>query len=372
MKILLAAGVFFPDVGGPAIHVRKIAERLAKEGFSVQVAAYGDDPSGTKFDFKVTRVSRKWNKAFQWIFYFILALWHAPTSKIIYAFDPTAAGLPARISSWIFRKPFLIRVGGDPIWEREAELGRRIMPMETYYEKNLYLKDKPFLHKAMSVVMKSVDKMVVYNQNFKDFFSKYFGVPQNKIVVIKNPVFKRESASPTLPAEPVILFAGRLVSYKNLPLVIRAFKNVGIGKLEIVGAGPEKVKLLNLTKSLSLKERVGFIDSLPQEKLFGHIKNSAVCIGPALSEFNPNFILEALSFGKPVLLSRGHGLSVELPEEFLFNPLDQKELEGKLKNLLQKENYEQAVKKVDSLPLNHSWEAVTNAHLSLIKDIIRK
>ncbi|MEK7176185.1 MAG: glycosyltransferase family 4 protein [Patescibacteria group bacterium] len=364
MKILLAAGVFFPDVGGPAIHVRKIAERLVEAGFRVRVVAYGDDEAHTEFSFKVSRVSRKFPKVIQWFLYFSLCLWHAPTSRIIYAFDPTAAGLPARLVALIFHRPFIIRVGGDPIWEREAEMGRRLMPLEKYYEQGLHKQDKPELYRIIRWVLKGARKVIVYNQNFKNFYMKYFGVLENRIVVIKNPVFKRESASPGLPVPSVVLFAGRFVAYKNLAMVVRAFHNIGKGKLLLIGSGPEEDKLHG--------EGIVIIHSLPQEKLFEHIREAAVCIGPALSEFNPNFILEALSFGKPVLISRGHGLSVELPEEMLFNPLSQEDFETKLKNLLEEENYQKAIAKVASLPLNHSWEAVTGAHLALINDIIRK
>ena len=363
MKILLAAGVFYPDVGGPAIHVQKIAERLAAGGLRVQVVAYGDDPSNTQFKFKVTRISRKLPKNIQWFFYLALVIWHSSFSKIVYAFDPTAAGVPARIATSIFHKPFLIRVGGDPIWEREAEMGRRFLPLEKYYEQGLYLKDKPILYNIIRWVLKGSCRMVVYNQNFKNFYAKYFDVPAEKITVIKNPVFKREQGSNILPEDPIILFAGRFVAYKNLPLVIKAVENVGKGKLVLIGSGPEKDKLHG--------SRVAILKSLSQEKLFEHIKQSAICIGPALSEFNPNFILEALSFGKPVLLSRGHGLSVELPEEFLFDPMDQRELERKLHYILQPENYERAVNMVNNLPLRQSWEDVTSAHLDIIETCIK-
>ncbi len=371
-RILIAAGIYPPDVGGPAIHVRKIAERLSHEGFAVQVIAYGDDPSQTKFDFKVTRISRKLPKFLQWISYLVLVFYHAISSKLVYAFDPTAAGVPAALAALVFARPFVIRVGGDPIWEREVETWRRFLPMDAYYDQGLYLKDQPVLYKVICKVLNSANRVVVYNQNFKDFFSKYFNVDQAKINIIKNPVFKRESASPEISKDPIILFAGRLVSYKNLPLVIRAFSNVGQGKLIIIGGGPEKSKLAEIVESLGLQERVTFINSLPQEKLFEYIKSAAICLGPALSEFNPNFILEALSFGKPVLLSQGHGLSVDLPKEFLFNPMSEKDLEDKLRSILESERYRQAVATVDRLPLDHSWEMVTDAHLEIIKDIIQK
>jgi glycosyltransferase involved in cell wall biosynthesis len=360
MKVLLAAGVFYPDVGGPAIHVKKIAERFSAEGLDVLIIAYGDDPAHTPFSFRVKRVSRRFPKPLQWVFYTLLMLWHAPESKVIYAFDPTAAGVPARIAATIFHKPFLIRVGGDPIWEREAEMGRRLMPIDKYYELGLYKKDKPGLYKIIRGLLQGSDKVVVYNQNFRDFYVRYFSVSPEKFLIIKNPATRRAQAvSEELPAEPTILFAGRFVAYKNLPMVVKAWKEVGIGKLMLIGSGPEEPRLR--------QEGVTILPSVPQDQLFEYIKKSAVCIGPALSEFNPNFILEALSFGKPVLLSRGNGLSVELPEEFLFNPLDQQEFEQKLRSILQPKNYKKAVQMVNNLPLNQGWEEVTDAHLHLIK-----
>ncbi|MEK9185416.1 MAG: glycosyltransferase, partial [Patescibacteria group bacterium] len=111
IKVLLATGVFFPDVGGPAIHVRKIAERLVEEGLEPTVLCYGDDPSHTEFLFKVIRISRNHHKAIQWLLYFFYALRFTLYASIVYAFDPTAAGLPACLATKILGKPFLIRVG---------------------------------------------------------------------------------------------------------------------------------------------------------------------------------------------------------------------------------------------------------------------
>lgn len=370
MKILLAAGVFYPDVGGPAIHVRKIAERFMEEGFDVQVISYGDDNSNTPFNFRVSRVSRKLPKLIQWISYLALVFYHGLDSRVIYALDPTAAGLPARIVSLILSKSFVIRVGGDPIWEREAEMGRRLLPMDDYYKQGLYAVDRPILFRIIRWVIRGASTMIVYNQNFKDFYNKYFGIDESKIIIIKNPVFKRESASEYLLEEPVVMFAGRLVSYKNLPRVMRAISNLPKGKLLIVGTGPEKDNLIDLSRSLSITNRIQFVNSLPQEKLFELIRSSSVCIAPAFSEFNPNFILEALSLGKPVLISKGHGLSVDIPKELEFNPLDETDIESKLAYVLSENNYPKIIHEINNLELNRTWDEVTNSHLSIIKKLL--
>lgn len=376
MKILLAAGVFYPDVGGPAIHVRKIAERLKDEGMEPIVVAYGDDPEKKVFGFSVFRVSRKHHKLFQWLLYFFYIFKFSFKSDLIYAFDPTAAGLPARIISFILAKPFIIRVGGDPIWEREAEMGRRIMPITNYYEEGLYKIDKPILFKIIKWILNSADGVVFYNTFWREFYNKYYGLSLDKIRIVKNPIFRREKAFSNLPEDPQIIFAGRFVTYKNLERVMRAFDKVysktGKGKLLLIGKGPEYEKLINLRKNLSCANKIEFLESLPQDKLFEKVRESALSIGPALSEFNPNFILESLSLGKPVLLSKGHGLSIDLPNEFIFDPLSEDDLFRKLDYMFVPENYSKMVDAVNRLDMEQTWDKVTDFHLNLIKSYLIK
>lgn len=371
MKVLLAAGIFYPDVGGPAIHVRKIAEALTDHGYKVTVIAYGDDKTNKEFPFKVVRVSRKHHKILQWLIYQYLAIKYAWSSRIVYAFDPTAAGIPARIAAFIFNRPFIIRIGGDPIWERVVELNQRFITIVDYYKNGFYKKDKPILYLLIKKLISSSDKIVVYGQFFKDFYVNYFKANSKVISIIKNPVKQTEKADENISDNPTILFAGRFVSYKNLPFVIKVMSKVRNkikkGNLVLIGSGPEKSSLLKLVEELNAKDYVIFKDSLPQEELFKNIRSSAVCIGHALSEFNPNFILESLSLGKPVLLTKGNGLSVELPEEMLFDPFAEQELESKILYMFDKENYKKIVNKVNSLPLNQGWDNVVNAHLSIIE-----
>ncbi|MDP2696259.1 MAG: glycosyltransferase family 4 protein [bacterium] len=374
MKIILAAGVFYPDVGGPAIHVRKIAEAFTKNGWSVKVITYGHNKDEDNFPFVVSRVSRSYPGFLRWLIYFIKMFFSSFNAGAIYAFDPTAAGLPAALAAKILRKKFIIRLGGDPIWERVVERGERFLSLEDYYEQKLHLQDKPRLFKLIRWVMKSADRVVVYSQFFKDFCVKYLGVEPNRIEIIANPVTRREDAS--MPKEIAILFAGRFVKYKNLEMLVEVFAKLRskfqYGKLILIGHGPEEDVLRDLVENIGASDYIEILPSLPQEALFNQIRSAAVCIGPALSEFNPNFILECLSFGKPTILSKGNGLTVQLPEDWLFDPKSASDLENKLSQFFDKNFYEQSLARVKQLPMSQSWEKVVGEHIEIIKQMTKR
>lgn len=118
-------------------------------------------------------------------------------------------------------------------------------------------------------------------------------------------------------------FVGRLNKIKNLPCFLNAAKifsnKVKNSRFIIVGDGPERKKLELMSERIGLKNVIftGYRSDVAEI-----ISSFDVSVLPSLHEGCPNFILESMASGKPVIASRAEG-NTELIEDckngFLFN-----------------------------------------------------
>lgn len=109
------------------------------------------------------------------------------------------------------------------------------------------------------------------------------------------------------------VYVGRLVFYKNIETIIKAipivkefFPDV---KFVIIGGGPHKSYLENLTKKLQLENNVVFKGYVSKEEKLSIISSSSFMVFPSLCEGFGLVILESFSQRKPVLVSDVRPLS---------------------------------------------------------------
>lgn len=103
-----------------------------------------------------------------------------------------------------------------------------------------------------------------------------------------------------------ILFVGRLVPYKGLPVLLRAFSIMTQpAQLIIVGTGPEKQKLKALAKKLKVSDRVIFKGRVNQEDLDHLFETSTVFCLPSINRLEAFgvVLIEAMRAGCPVVAS---------------------------------------------------------------------
>ncbi|HKT75762.1 MAG TPA: glycosyltransferase [Sphingobium sp.] len=98
--------------------------------------------------------------------------------------------------------------------------------------------------------------------------------------------------------------AGRLVSQKNFPLMIRAFaKGAGEGdRLVIYGDGPQRAALASLADELGLGNRIRFAGHVPD--LASHLVGHDLFLLSSDYEGVPAVLLEALAAGLPIIATQ--------------------------------------------------------------------
>lgn len=121
-----------------------------------------------------------------------------------------------------------------------------------------------------------------------------------------------------------ILFVGRLVKRKGVDDLLAAFKALRVelpdAELEIVGEGPDLLRLQKMSREMGLSEHVKFYGNLRGERLFERYWEADVFVMPSrrtkmdVEGFGTVF-LEAGMFGKPSIGTRSGGI----PEAVLDN-----------------------------------------------------
>ena len=111
----------------------------------------------------------------------------------------------------------------------------------------------------------------------------------------------------------LLLYSGRLVSFKGVQYLIKAMKKV-INKYEntyliIVGDGAFKGELVKLAKRLGISNNVVFLGAIPHKTLLHWLPNFDVFVYPEVrGQGISNAVLEAMASGVPVIASNVGGL----------------------------------------------------------------
>lgn len=371
-SVLLAAGIFPPDIGGPATHTLRFLKRFSDKGLKVGVVTYSDVKESGEIDngFDVERVSRKILTGLRHIVYLIKIFAASLRYEIIYAQDISATGLPAAFVARLVGRRFMVRIGGDLLWERLAEKGKTKLSVINFYNEDNY--KKRFLYHVGQTVMMNAEKIIVPSEILANIYINHYGIDQNKIFIVPNPLPNISKIKGRKELRDII-FAGRFTKYKNLERLIIAFANIcndlDSARLIMAGDGPEKRNIIELVKRLKIEDRVFFPGVISADNLMVKISSSAICVLPSLTDINPNFILECISMGKPIMVTRENGLSLKLPDKFLVDPIDIGDIEEKLKNIfLFRENFAEEIHKIVEDAHTLSWDDIINKHLELFKN----
>jgi glycosyltransferase involved in cell wall biosynthesis len=152
-------------------------------------------------------------------------------------------------------------------------------------------------------------RVIVISRGIADELVKHTRVPQSKIEVIHNPIDMQGIQAQaqnqpqfTTPGSSTIISAGRLIKLKNYPLLVRAVRNVleeHLVDLYILGQGPEKDSILELSQALGIADRVHLLGFKPQP--YAYIAQADLFALTSDHEGFGNVLVEAMALGLPVV-----------------------------------------------------------------------
>ncbi len=194
------------------------------------------------------------------------------------------------------------------------------------------------------------------------------GVPQNLITVIPCGVDYQlaKKIEVKKKAVPIITIVCRLVKYKSIDVLLRAFavlaKNEQTYMLKIIGQGPEKKNLQKLAHQLKIKNRVYFIGFIQKHlDVLKELKESCIFCLPSETEGFGIATIEAMAVGLPVVVA-------DLPVNreitgkngaVFFKSADYHDLARKLQLILSnKKRYELLSKSAQRQAKKYDWKNI--------------
>ncbi len=289
MKVLLTSPYYPPHIGGVEIHTMNLARGLAKRGYDVEVIT----SQGADEYVKVTTVPTipfPYSPIPFKLPHFSGDIYHSHVPSPFFAQGVNNKNCKPHVVTYhndVFVPP---KVDGKPVPRHLSKL----------IEKENVRIVKPVLDNAKAIIA-TTESYAQKSPVLKDYL--------HKVEVIPNAVWTDEF-TPGVDAgerEKIVLYAGRLVEYKGLPVLIRAMKGID-GRLVVLGDGEDKHICERLARSLGVNAE--FKGRVSHNEKKGWMRKARVLVLPAISRLEAFGIvmLEGMACKTPVIASRIPGV----------------------------------------------------------------
>ena len=300
MRVLVTVGIFPPDIGGPATFVPKIAKYFQDElNYEIEILTLSDNKnSNINDDFSVKRIDRNLPIIYRWLKTIFTIYKLGKNKDLIFV---NGLGTETTIANIFLKKKIIRKIVGDPVWERAYSKAKISESFDEFQVKN-YGFSISLQKKVRSFSIKKSDIVVTPSQHLKNFILN-LGF-KNKIEIINNGVFIPEENTNIFTNDQInITVVSRLVSHKNIEKIIKAISDLNspLINLNIIGDGPELNQLQKISLESNNKDNIIFHGKLNRDEIDHIFLNSDIYIQASNYEGLPHSLLEAMSYGIPVL-----------------------------------------------------------------------
>ncbi len=307
MKILLATGISFPEIGGPATYAKQFVAEFSRRGHQVTVLSYGEGKDG---------VSRKIPKGIRHLIFFVRCFARAWSSDVVFCQDLVGAGIPAMLVSKILRKPFIVRVPGDYAWEISVQKFGVKEGIDDFQKKSYGWRVE---------MLRWLEQRTVRNANAVICPSVYFrnlvggwGVAPHRLNAIYNGIDFPKEPLPSVPyadRQRVIISAGRLVPWKGFDVLIRLLKDLPGWTLQIAGDGPDADRLIGVASECGVTDRVVFLGRIERTEVLSRLAQARIFLLNSGFESFSFQVVEAMYAGSLVVVADIGNLSEIVHEQ---------------------------------------------------------
>ncbi len=304
VQLLIATGLYLPDIGGPATYTRMLEEILPAHNFTITTVTF----TSVRHLPKVIR-----HIVFTW-----RLLKVAAGKDIIYALDPVSVGVPALMVAWCTRKYFIVRLGGDYAWEQGQQRFGVTQTLDGYTNRPA---DIPWQVKLLARVQTFVAQRAQYVILPSEYLKRVvmqWGIHPEKIKVMYSSLYPIEvtSSKESVRAElgytgSVVVSIGRLVPWKGFVGLLEAItllkEDIPNLHLNIIGDGPQYAELQKKAESLGIADRITLVGKLDKKALGKAIKASDLFVLNTEYEGLSHQLLEVMDIGTPIVTTNVGG-----------------------------------------------------------------
>ena len=304
MKVVIATGLYPPEIGGPATYAQLLETKLPARGFEITIVPFG--------------WVRHYPKGIRHIVYAWKLFREATQADVIYALDSASVGLPAVFVSRLKRKPLLIRLGGDYAWEQGRVRFGYKKTLDEYIEN---MQEAPLFMRALArlqtYVCNRAHTVIVPSKYLKSIVTKW-GINPEDIKVIYSALYpidvsgtKEELRAQLSYTHPTIVSAGRLVPWKGFSALIEAIATLREKypeiTLVIAGDGEDKKALEKKVQELGVVNNVRLVGSISKDALGASIKGADVFVLNTAYEGLSHQLIEVMDIGTPIVTTPAGG-----------------------------------------------------------------
>lgn len=327
MRIVIATGIYPPEIGGPAYYAQNLERALRARGEHVVVITYGR--------------LKKLPLGIRHLAYLLLLLPRLYRTDVVLALDTFSVGVPAALACRLAGVPLVIRTGGDFLWEQHVERTRERITLPDFYAMPRTLSRKERMIFALTRwALRHAS--VVFSTSFqRDIWVTAYDIT-GKTRIIGNAVEGR--LDPIAPERKVFLALGRDIFLKNEVALMQAF---ALAKREV----PDIVL------------ETGFV---PHDEFIEKVRRCYAVVVASVSDISPNAILDAVRCSKPFMLTRYSGFAETFATcGVICDPLSTDDMAARIVELCEPERYRDLSSHAAAYPLERTYEDLADDFTAL-------